>query len=67
MIAWRIITTGNFVVAWEDLAGLGDKDYNDLDVEVSGAAPIPEPGILLLIASGIVGRGAMAMRRTRGL
>lgn len=67
MVAWRITTTGNYVLAWEDLAGLGDRDYNDLVVEVRGAAPAtPEPGTLLLIGAGLVGIGIGARRRGRG-
>jgi hypothetical protein len=66
MVAWRITTTGNYVLAWEDLAGLGDRDYNDLVVEVRGAAPAtPEPGTLLLIGAGLVGIGVGVRRRGR--
>jgi hypothetical protein len=66
MVAWRINSTGNFVLAWEDLPGLGDMDYNDLVVEVRGAAPAtPEPGTLLLLGSGLVGMGAVARRRKK--
>lgn len=66
MVAWKIGGTGNFVLAWEDLVGLGDIDYNDLVVEVSGAAPAtPEPGTLLLIGMGLVGIGVGARRRSR--
>jgi hypothetical protein len=64
MVAWRHTTTGNYVLAWEDLAGLGDRDYNDLVVEVRGAAPAtPEPGTLLLIGAGLVGIGVGVRRR----
>lgn len=64
MVAWKIIGTGNFVLAWEDLAGLGDKDYNDLVVEVRGAAPAtPEPGTLLLVGMGLMGIGVGVRRR----
>ncbi len=45
---------GNYVIAWEDLRNLGDHDYNDLVLEVSGAAPLatPEPGSWLLLSVG---------------
>ena len=59
MVTWEIIGgTGNrarsWVIAWEDLPGGGDRDYNDLVVEVN-LAPIPIPGAILLLGSGLLG------------
>jgi hypothetical protein len=43
---------GNLVLAWED-SGL-DDDYQDLIIEISGVAPVPEPSVLLLAATVVL-------------
>ncbi len=54
MVTWRITDRPNtWVIAWEDLAGGGDRDFNDLVVEVS-VAPVPIPPAILLLGSGLV-------------
>ena len=46
---------GNYIIAWED-QDLGDMDYNDLVLEVSGVqTAIPEPVTILLMGSGLIG------------
>lgn len=56
---------GNYVIAWEDLWHLGDHDYNDLVLEVSGAAPLttPEPGSWLLLSAGVLSMVAFSRLR----
>ncbi len=59
MVTWEIIDGSNsrgrsFVIAWEDLpSNLSDLDYNDLVLEVT-IAPVPIPGAILLLGSGLV-------------
>jgi hypothetical protein len=57
------IPTPGVLIAFEDLFGGGDFDFNDYRFVVSNAEfkPIPEPGTLLLLGSG----GLMAFRSAR--
>jgi len=65
MVSWLITDgefAGDYVLAWEDLKKLGDHDYNDLVVRVSGVSPVPVPGALWLFGSGILGLVVVARR-----
>lgn len=64
MVTWQIIdpqsnvASYRYVVAFEDTARLGDKDYNDLVVEVNGVSPynpVPEPMTMLLFGPALLG------------
>lgn len=64
MIAYQIDDGTGDTVWWlffEDLDYRGDKDYNDLVVEIR-AAPIPLPGAVVL---GLAGFGAVGLVRRR--
>ncbi len=56
------LTSDTYVLAWEDLPGGGDIDYNDTVFLVTRVAPVPEPITALLFSGGFA---AMAARRRK--
>jgi hypothetical protein len=42
-----------WAIAFDDIAG-GDKDYNDMVVQVESIKSVPEPGTLALLGSGLI-------------
>ncbi len=60
--------TGNYILAWEDLSGLGDRDYNDLVLEVGGAKPYfdtPEPATFTLLGACLLVVWGTVIRRKK--
>ncbi|HTE43399.1 MAG TPA: DUF4114 domain-containing protein [Steroidobacteraceae bacterium] len=52
-----------FVLAWEDLVGGGDRDYEDFVVVVESVIGVPEPGTVTTLGMGLLALGFMTRRR----
>lgn len=60
----------SYIIAWEDLRGGGDKDYNDMAIRVKyvravGANPVPEPTTLAFVVLTVLGTGVIRRRKTK--
>jgi hypothetical protein len=53
-----------WAIAFDDIAG-GDKDYNDMVVQVESIKRVPEPGTLALLSSGLISIGIYRWRKMK--
>jgi hypothetical protein len=52
-----------YILAWEDLYGGGDYDFNDMVIMVESIKPVPEPSTVILLGAGLVGAAVYRRRR----
>jgi hypothetical protein len=62
-LSGEIFTPQDYLLAWEDLAGGGDRDYQDFVAVVQDIAPVPLPPAVALLISGLVGLAGVSRRR----
>lgn len=58
-----LFTPQDYILAWEDLFGGGDLDYQDFVVVVQDITPVPLPPAVWLLASTLIGLAGVARRR----
>jgi uncharacterized protein DUF4114 len=61
-LSGEVFTPHDYILAWEDLAGGGDRDYQDFVAVVQDIAPVPLPTPVLLLISGLVGLAGVSRR-----
>jgi hypothetical protein len=61
-LSGEIFTAQDYILAWEDLAGGGDRDYQDFVAVVQDISPVPLPTPVLLLISGLVGLAGVSRR-----
>jgi hypothetical protein len=67
MIANRPWVENEFILAWEDLFGGGDRDFDDFGVLVGPIVAIAEPASLALFGIGLIGVLYYTRRRRVGI
>lgn len=61
-LSGEVFTASDYILAWEDLAGGGDRDYQDFVAVVQDISPVPLPTPVLLLISGLVGLAGVSRR-----
>lgn len=58
----EFFNASDYILAWEDLAGLGDADYQDFVLIAKDMSPVPLPPALWLLGTGLIGLAGVARR-----
>lgn len=60
--AGEFFSRQDYILAWEDLLGGGDRDYQDFVAVVQDITPVPLPTAVWLMISGLVGLAGVSRR-----
>jgi hypothetical protein len=61
-LAGEFFSRQDYILAWEDLLGGGDRDYQDFVAVVQDITPVPLPTAVWLLISGLVGLAGVSRR-----
>ena len=61
-LSGEVFTARDYLLAWEDLAGGGDRDYQDFVAVVQDITPVPLPTTMIMLMSGLIGLAGVSRR-----